>query len=92
VTDTDDNKYIQAGALFTSDLLSDYLSLLPDLHHMLASLTQTKADCIVTMASAEQHPVDLAAATQHATAIVFTATGEFHPPTNAGNNDIAVTS
>jgi hypothetical protein len=92
VTDTDDTGDIQAGALFTSDLSSDYLSLLPDLHHMFVGLTQTKADRIVTMASAEIHPVDLAAATQQAEPTVFTATDESHPPTKAGNNDVAVPS
>ncbi len=92
MTDTDDTGDIQAGALFTSDLSSDYLSLLPDLHHMFVGLTQTKADRIVTMASAEIHPVDLAAATQQAEPTVFTATDESHPPTKAGNNDVAVPS
>jgi hypothetical protein len=79
-------------ALFTSDLSSDYLSLLPDLHHMFVGLTQTKADRIVTMASADIHPVDLAAAAQQAEPTVFTATDESHPPTKAGNNDVAVPS
>jgi hypothetical protein len=64
VTDTDDTGGIQANALFTSDLSSNYLSLLPDLHHMFVGLTQTKADRIVMMASAEIHPVDLAAVAQ----------------------------
>jgi hypothetical protein len=93
VTDTDDTGDIQAGALFTSDLSSDYLSLLPDLHHMFVGLTQTKADRIVMMASAEIYPVDLAAATQQAEPTVcFTATDESHPPPKAGNNDVAVPS
>jgi hypothetical protein len=92
VTDTDDTGDIQAGALFTSDLSSDYLSLLPDLHHMFVGLTQTKADRIVTMASAEIHPVDLVTATQQAKPTVFTATDESHPPTKAGNNDVAIPS
>jgi hypothetical protein len=93
VTGTDDTGDIQAGALFTSDLSSDYLSLLPDLHHMFVGLTQTKADRLVTMASAEIYPVDLAAATQQAEPTVcFTATDESHPPPKAGNNDVAVPS
>jgi uncharacterized membrane protein len=92
VTDTDDTGGIQAGALFTSDLSSDYLSLLPDFHHMFVGLTQTKADGIVTMASAEIHPVDLAAAAQQAEPTVFTATDESHPLTKAGNNDVAAPS
>jgi hypothetical protein len=41
------------------------------------------------MASAEIHPVDLAAA-QQAEPTGFTATDESHPPTKAGNNDVAV--
>jgi hypothetical protein len=86
----DDTGGIQASALFTSDLSSDYLSLPPDLHHMFVGLTQTKADRIVTMASVEIHPVDLAAAAQQAKPTVFTATDESHPPTKAGNNDVAV--
>jgi hypothetical protein len=93
VTDTDDTGDIQAGALFTSDLSFNYLSLLPDLHHMFVGLTQTKADrIVVTMASAEIHPVDLAAAAQKAKPTVFTATDESHPPTKAGNNDVAIPS
>jgi hypothetical protein len=57
---------------------------------MFVGLTQSKTDHIVTMVSAEIYPVDLAAATQHARATVFTATGESHPPTKAGNNGVAV--
>jgi hypothetical protein len=59
---------------------------------MFIGLTQTKADRIVKMASAEIHPVDLAAATQQAEPTVFTATDESHPPTKAGNNDVSVPS
>jgi hypothetical protein len=58
---------------------------------MFVGLTQSKADRIVTMASAEIHPVDLAAARQQAKPTVFTATNESHPLTKkAGNNDVAV--
>jgi hypothetical protein len=86
VTDTDDTEGIKAGALFTSDLSSDYLSLLPDLHHMFVDLTQARADRIVMMASAEIHPE----AMHQARATAFTATDKSHPPTKVGNNGVVM--
>jgi hypothetical protein len=50
--------------------------------------SDSQSDRIVMMASAEIHPVDLAAATQQAKPTVFTATDESHPPTKAGNNEL----
>ncbi len=58
--------------------------MIPDLHHMFVGLTQAEATRIVTMATAEVHPIDFAT--------VFTATDTNHPSTMDGTNDVAAES
>jgi hypothetical protein len=88
LTETDDTQCRKADALFTSDLSTDYLHMIPDLHHMFVGLTQTEATHIVTMATAEIHPIDFEAAQQHSEATVFSATDEPRPSPEGGNNDV----
>ena len=56
---------------------------------MFVGLTQTEATRIVTMASAEIHPIDIAAAQQQSEATVFAATDTPHPSAPGGDNDVA---
>jgi hypothetical protein len=61
LAETDDTPCRKADNLFTSDLSTGYLHLIPDLHYIFVGLTQIEATRIVTMASGEIHPIDLAA-------------------------------
>ncbi len=88
MTETDDTQCRKADALFTSDLSTDYLHLIPDFHHMFVGLTQTEATHIVTMATAEIHPIDFEAAQQQPEATVFSATDEPRPSPDWANNDV----
>ena len=89
VDETDDTLCRKADSLFTSDLSTDYLHLLPDLHHIFVGLTQVEATRIVTMASGEIQRIDLATEPPHSTTSVFTATDEPHSSSKEGNNDVA---
>jgi hypothetical protein len=77
LTETDDTQCRKADALFTSDLSTDYLHLIPDFHHM-----------FVTMATAEIHPIDFEAAQQQPEVTVFPAADEPRPSPDGGNNDV----
>jgi hypothetical protein len=88
LTETDDTQCRKADALFTSGLSTDYLNLIPDFHHMFVGLTQTEATHIVTMATAEIHPIDFEAGQQQPEATVFSATDETRPSSDGGNNDV----
>jgi hypothetical protein len=75
---TDNTQCCKADNLFTSDLSTGYLHLLPDLHHIFIGLTQVEATCIVTMVLAEIHPIDLATEQPHSETSVFMATDKPH--------------
>jgi hypothetical protein len=75
------NQCPKADALFTSDLSigTNYLYLPSDLHHMCVGLTHTEVTCIVTMASAEIHSIDLVAEQQQSEATAsLVVTGKPH--------------
>jgi hypothetical protein len=63
--------------------------MIPDLHRMFVGLTQTEATRIVTMATAEIHPIDFAAEQQRQEATIFTATNKPHSSPEGENNDDA---
>ena len=55
---------------------------------MFVGLTQTEATRIVTMATAEVHPIDFETKQQQSEATVFTVTEKPHSSTEGGNNDV----
>ncbi len=55
---------------------------------MFVGLTQTEATRIVTMATAEVHPIDFETKQQQSEATVFTVTDKPHSSTEGGNNDV----
>ena len=55
---------------------------------MFVGLTQSEVTRIVTMATAEIHPIDLAEEQQRSETTAFTATDTPHSPPEGGNNDV----
>jgi hypothetical protein len=88
VDKTDDTQCRKADNLFTSDLSTDYLHLLPDLHHIFVGLAQVEGTRIVTMASGEIHPIDHATEQPPSETSLFTATDKPHLSLKGGNNDV----
>jgi hypothetical protein len=62
--------------------------MIPDLHHMFLGLTRTKSTRIVTMATAEVHPIAFETKQQQSKATFFTVTDEPHSSPKGGNNDV----
>jgi hypothetical protein len=60
----DNTLHQKADALCKSDPSTNYLYLLPDLHHIFVGVTHIDLTCIVTMASAEIRLLDLLVAEQ----------------------------
>jgi hypothetical protein len=85
----DDTQCPKADNLFTSNLSTDYLHLLPDLHHIFVGLTQVEATHIVTMAPGEIQPINLATEQPSSETSVFKATDKPHLSMKGGNNDVA---
>ena len=74
-------------AFLTSDLSTDYLRLIPDMHHMFIGLTQVEATRIVMMATSKAPPTDPAAAQRHSDTTGPVTPDNSQPTTRTGNND-----
>ena len=74
-------------AFLTSDLSTDYLRLIPDMHHMFIGLTQVEGTRIVMMATSKAPPTDPAAAQRHSDTTGPVTPDNSQPTTRTGNND-----
>jgi hypothetical protein len=85
VVESDTTGCPPSEAFLTSDLSSDYLRLIPDMHHMFTGLTQVEATRMVMMATSEAPPTDPAATQQHSDTTIPVSPDI--PPSGEKNND-----